>query len=77
MTDIQIIRKIKNGVMGNNLDYLTKSLWRMTNGDKNQSYDIIRGVATHYGLVQTDIEDYHIDMALAELNGGVEIEWES
>ena len=49
----------------------------MTNGDKNQSYSIIRSVATHYGLIQRDIEDYHIDMALAELNGGVEIEWES
>jgi len=74
MTDEQIIQKILKGVMKN--DKMTlKTLWRMSNGVRDKAFEIIRKIAVHYGLTSDQIDDYHIDCALGELNGGVEIEW--
>lgn len=76
MTDNQIISKIKKGVMGNDPEYLSRTLWRQSQGNRHKAFFIIRATAMHYGLKDVEIKDYHIDCALGELNGGVEVEWE-
>jgi len=75
MTDNQIISKLKKGVMGNDPEYLHRSLWRQAEGNRDKAFFIIRATASHYGLKAEEIKDYHIDCALGELNGGTEVEW--
>lgn len=75
MNEDTIIHKIQHGVMGNDPVHLEKSLWRMSKGDKAKAYHIIRSSASHYGIDPALVEDFHIDCALAELNGGCEVEW--
>lgn len=75
MNDDNIIRRIQLYVMGNEPVHLHKTLWRMSKGSKSKAYSIIRNLASHYAIDPAIIEDYHIDCALAELNGGVEVEW--
>jgi hypothetical protein len=77
MNDDTIIRKIQHGIMGNDPVHLRKTLWRMANGDKTKAYHIIRETAPHYGIDPSAIEDFHIDCALAELNDGLEVEWDT
>lgn len=54
---------------------LTKTLWRMSQGSMSKAYAIIRSSAPHYGMKPEEIQDHHIEWALAEMNGGVEVEW--
>jgi len=77
MKDERIINIIKNGVMGGDSTYLDKTLKRVSYHNKDQAYAIIRKCSEHYGLKRSDIEDYHIDCALGDINGGVEVEWAS
>ncbi len=71
--DEQIIATIRHKIMHNNEDSLHKALMRQSGGSRNVAYSIIRDSAKHYGL--NKVEDYHIDVALGELNDGVEVEW--
>jgi len=73
-SDDSIISIIRNKIMRNDPMTLEKSLWRLARGKRELAYDIIRKTAPHYGL--QNIKDFHIDCALAELNNGVEVEWE-
>jgi hypothetical protein len=69
------IHAIRYGVMNNDVLALQRALWRQANGDKARAYSIIRRVLSHY--YHLPVSDLIIDIALGELNDGVEIEWES
>lgn len=51
-----------------------KSLWRLTNGCHEFSFEITKNLCLRYGfLIDEDI----FDMACANITGGCEVEWES
>lgn len=77
MTDEMIIRKIRYGIMRNDEWALSKSLWRLAHGNKDTAYKIIRDSAPHYGITAEQCSEILIEVALGELNGGVEVEWAS
>jgi hypothetical protein len=77
MSDEDIIRKIVHYVFWNDRNALHKSLWRQSGGSRTEAFKIVRGVLEHHGLSPTQIQDYHIECAMARLNDGVEVEWES
>jgi hypothetical protein len=72
-TDEQIIRRLVHGPFHNDFNSL-RAIWRLASGNKEKAYATICALGPHYGI---EPEAYHIDMALAKLNGGVEMEWES
>lgn len=69
-----ITEKLKKVTFNNDIDRV-EVLWRMTSGNKDRAYEIIREHAAHYGM--TDLTDLEIDTALGELNDGIEMEWAS
>ena len=75
MSDERIIKIIRSAIMHDNEASLHKALMRQAQGSRAKAFHIIRESAKHYGLSEVKVEDYHIDCALAELNGGVEVEW--
>ena len=66
--------KIKHFIFYDDPIQFTKTMWRMTGGDRKATFDLIKDLATkHYNFDPTDEE---IDLALAEIAGdGCEIEW--
>lgn len=52
-----------------------RALFRQSSGSMKKAYSIVRAVASHYTKQQ--IEDIDITNALARLDGGCEVEWES
>jgi hypothetical protein len=66
-----IVQKVMHG----DETQLSKTLWRMSGGNRDKAFKIIRECATHF--TSTPVDDLTIDRALAELNGGVEVEWDS
>ena len=69
------IRAIRYGVMSNDILALQRALWRQANGNRDRAYSIIRKVLLHYHSLP--VSDLIIDIALAELNDGIDIEWDS
>lgn len=51
-----------------------KTIWRISDGNKEKAYLFIRAIMKHYNLFPDDLE---IDNALADVNGGCEVEWNS
>lgn len=74
MSRNKIIATIRNSILHDNEDSLHKALMRHSGGSMSKAYAIIRASAEHYGLKGL-VEDYHIEVALSELNGGCEVEW--
>jgi hypothetical protein len=75
-TDNRIINTIRLRVMHNNLEgALEKALMRMSGGSRTKAYSVIRDSMEHYGYTRDMIKDFHIDCALGDLNGGIEVEW--
>jgi hypothetical protein len=68
------IEKLKKVTFDNDIMHV-EALWRQSQGNKDAAYDIVRQHARHYGL--TDLTDFEIDIAIGELNDGIEVEWES
>jgi hypothetical protein len=69
------IAGVMEGTEGySNGDAFIKAMWRMTCGNRDKSFSIIKQHCKHYGFIP---DDFDIDCALGELNGGVEIEWVS
>jgi hypothetical protein len=64
--------KIKIIVFGGNPECFFKAMWRQTRGNRDACFAIIREYMGRYNYSVTD-ED--IDYALADFNGGCEIEW--
>lgn len=76
MTDETIIKRIESGIFHNNPDNFGKVLWRMARGSRAKAFQIVRELAVkHYGITDADLHEHHIDDALANLNGGCEVEW--
>ena len=71
MTRIEKLRKVTfdNDIMA------VETLWRMSQGNHDAAYGIVREHAKHYGL--TDLTDFEIDIAIGEINDGIEMEWAS
>lgn len=69
-----ITEKLKKFTFNNDIDAV-EALWRMTSGNKEAAYKIIRAHAAHGGM--TDLTDLEIDIALGEINDNIEIEWAS
>jgi hypothetical protein len=69
-----ITEKLKKAVFNNDIDRV-EVLWRMTSGNRDKAYQIIRDTAKHYHM--TDLTDLEIDIALGEMNDGIEMEWAS
>lgn len=69
-----IVAKIKRCVFNNDFETSFKALSRQSSGNKEEAYRIITRTAKHYGMTVTEMD---IDIALGEMNNGVEIEWPS
>jgi uncharacterized protein YpuA (DUF1002 family) len=54
---------------------VVEALWRQTDGNRDKAYKIVRDHAKHYGIV--DLDDIDIDICVAEINDGMEVEWKS
>jgi hypothetical protein len=50
------------------------TLWRMTRGSRSKAFQLVVEYCQHWGFTP---DEFSIDEALAELNGGLEVEWES
>lgn len=66
------VEKIKRCVFDNEPTNFTKIIWRLSKGNRDKAFQIIKDIAEHYAFVPTDAD---IDDALAELTGGCEVEW--
>ena len=65
---------IVHKIMFNDPIQLSKTLWRVAKGKRSVAYKIIRDTVKRY--TDTLVTDTDIECALAELNGGCEVEWE-
>ena len=56
----------------------SKVLWRMSSGSRNKAISIAKKVLKHYkfpsNMTDEDFE-YMFDMACADVNDGIEVEW--
>jgi hypothetical protein len=68
------VERIKRVVFHNKPEDFTKIMWRMTKGNKEATFKLIREITERYGF---NPSDFDIDNALAELTGGCEVEWVS
>lgn len=66
------VAKIKRLVFDNEPTNFTKIIWRLSKGNRDAAFKLIKEIAEHYGFVPSDAD---IDDALAELTGGCEVEW--
>lgn len=73
--NLSVTEKIKQYIFNNDFDnYFCKTTWRLSGGNKDKAYSLIREVAKHYHFNPTDLE---IEIALGEMNDGFEVEWNS
>ncbi len=58
----------------------SKVIWRMSSGSRSKAISVSRKVLKHYDFIH-DVSDedfeYMFDNACADVNGGVEVEWDS
>ena len=66
--------RINDVVFNNDEAIFEKSMFRLTNGNHEFSFALTRNVCLRHGF---DIDYYAFDMAVADLTGGLEVEWVS
>jgi len=71
---LENVYKIKTNIFRNDFEGgFVKTMWRMGKGNRDYCFNLIKNLATnHYGFTPSD---YEIEWALAEMNGGCEVEF--
>ena len=71
----ELAKKLLRSVFWNDFEtHFGKSMWRMHHGSRSAIIKTTKEVWSHYASFQ-EVSDEEIEYALAELNGGLEIEW--
>lgn len=68
----RLCAKVRRIVFNDDPEAFEKSMWRMTQGNRQYSFVITRATCLRYGF---DIDECVFDMVVAELIGGFEVEW--